>query len=98
MPIFKVDRFPIGRMYFEIHKLAPKQVYAVAFVNADTQRQIQLDNQLKVPATLYSDMWPDAPYAVRVDIVSCRGDNPRTVQLDDGDILAAVDCVPVRPK
>lgn len=94
---FKVDRFPTGRLYFEIHKLAPKQVYAIAFVNADTQRQINLDSKLKAPVTLYSDMWPDAPYAVRVDTASCRGDM-RIVSLDDGGSLIAVDCAPVRLK
>ena len=94
---FEVDRIPNGRLSFEIHRLTPKEVYAVVFVNADTQRQIQLDTQLKTPATLYSDMWLDAPYAVRVDIASCRGAS-RIVQLDDGSNVIAVDCAPVRRK
>ena len=94
---FEVDRIPNGRLSFEIHKLTPKEVYAVVFVNADTQRQIQLDTQLKTPATLYSDMWLDAPYAVRVDIASCRGAH-RIVQLNDGSNVIAVDCAPVRRK
>lgn len=94
---FAVDRIPIGNLSFEIHKLTSNEVLAVAFVNADTQRQIQLNGKVESPATLYSDTWSDAPYAVRVNIASCRGAN-RNVPLDNGSYVIAVDCAPVRVK
>jgi hypothetical protein len=91
---FEVERFPTGRLYFEIQKFAQKQVFAIVFVNADTRRQITLENKVTRSATLYSDMWQEAPYAVRVDTASCRGGN-RIVSLDDGSSVTAVDCDPV---
>lgn len=94
---FEVDRVPNGRLSFELHKIAVDEVYAVAFVNADTQRKVQTANWLTEPATIYSDMWKDAPYAVLIAVASCRGQS-RTVTLDDGRNIMAVDCVPATRK
>jgi len=94
---FEVDRFPNGRLSFEIHKIAAEEVYAVVFVNADTQRKLQLDSRLKEPATVYSDIWKDAPYAVRIIVSSCEGES-RAVMLDDEKMIKAVDCRPATRK
>lgn len=94
---FEVDRVPIGRLSFELHKPATSAVYAVVFVNADTERRLQLDSSLKEPATIYSDLWKDAPYAVRINASSCRGQG-RIITLDDGRNITAVDGVPTSHK
>lgn len=90
---FKVDRVPAGRYSFEVHKVAADKIYAIAFVNADNQRKLQLEARVTQPITIYSEMWNDAPYPVPINVASCVGES-RAVTLDDGRALFAVDCAP----
>lgn len=94
---FEVDRVPNGRLSFEVHKVETDETYVIAFVNADSRRMIELNNQHVGSATLYSDFWADAPYAVRIALGACKGDY-RIVTLDDGSKLVAVDCNPMESK
>lgn len=95
---FDVQRAPNGRLSFEVHNVRPNEVYAVAFVNADAQRKLLLhDGELSEPVTLYSDMWQDARYGVRVKVSTCKGEG-RMITLDDGKTVTAVDCVPRKHK
>jgi hypothetical protein len=89
---FEVDRVPNGRLSFEVHKVAADEIYAIVFVNADNQRKIQLESKVTEPMTIYSDMWNDARYPVRVNVASCVGES-RLVTLDDSKRIIAVDCL-----
>lgn len=89
-----INRVPIGRLSFEVHKLSSTEIYAVSFVNADAKRKLELSGTVQEPTTLYSDRWPDAPYAVRVLASSCGTSEPRIVTLDDGTNVVAVECTP----
>lgn len=90
----EIERFPNGRLSFEIHKPSLTDAFAIAFVNADAKRSIEIRNVISQPVTLYSDYWPDAPYAVRVEVSSCGDAVTRIVTLDDKENVVAVDCMP----
>ena len=66
---FAVDPVPNGRLSFEVHKVSAVEVYAIAFVNADTHRKLlrvaTLANQLrctqicgKTPLTQHESRFP----------------------------------------
>lgn len=89
----RLQRFPNGSLSFEAHKDIDGTIYLVGFVSADSHRRIIFDNEVHEPATLYSDYWSGAPFIVRVKLTSASGED-RTVSIDTGEHLSAVDLVP----
>jgi hypothetical protein len=97
-PDIEMDRVPrYGKLSFEAQKTANGVLLVLAFVNLDVQASLARDGKVTVPITLYSDYWDEAKYPVLVVASSCKG-RDRSVDLDGGSHVTAVDCEPVLSK